>query len=530
MDIALSAEQMKSCDVQAVGHLGIASAVLMERAAMAVFEEIKKICPKDKKIAVLCGSGNNGGDGLALARILADHRYEVGVYLCMPNSRYSPEFAIQLKIIEHYKLPVKHLVTDPELEDFESLLKDNFGLIVDAVFGVGLSRDLPVHLIKIVELVNRYRGPYQVVAVDVPTGLDSDTSVVHKAAIKADLTVALAFIKTGLILSGARDYVGRLVLAEIGINERSLTFKPDIFCNHSGYHYSLSDRSKASHKGSFGKLLILAGNEDMSGACYLAAKAAYRTGAGLVYVLTHSNHLNVIRSLLPECIVRAYDKEGVIDREAIDLMIASCDAALIGSGMGRGVLSDEVMEYAIFHCESPKVIDADGINFLAEINRERLSKIGGSYVITPHLKEYSRLLNIDVCEIQKNMLFYTRMFSREQKCISVVKSASTIVDNSKYSFINTLGNSGMATGGSGDVLAGMTAAALVQSTVRHKTIEYFDEDELWRLVCGVVELHSLAGDLAAESLTEHSLMAEDLIDFIPRAIKIQRGYDEKRDD
>lgn len=530
MDVALGSKLMKECDAKAINELGVPSFVLMERAAMFVAEQIQKRFSINNRIAVLCGSGNNGGDGLALARILTDYGYNADIYLCLPSSEYSKECAEQLKIVKKYDLRIVALKDDSDMGNFAYDLKTKYDLVVDAIFGVGLNRKLPSNVIEIIRLVNRYKGSYQVMSVDVPSGLDSDTAEVHGAAVIADFTLVLAYIKTGLILSDAGNYVGKLILGEIGINRRSMSFEPKVFCNFSGYHSFLPVRKKASHKGNFGKLLILAGNEQMSGACYLAAKSAYRMGVGLVYVLTHSDNLGILKTLLPECIVSAYNKGKEADYDTMNSLIEICDAALIGCGMGKSLLSQRVMEHMLFHFDKPKVIDADGINYLSKLEKNKWKDRKELCVLTPHLGEFSGLMKIDICEIKKNMLFYSGMFTRETKCILVLKSASTIVDNSDLSFINTLGNSGMATAGSGDVLAGMIAAGLTQYLLRQGNEEKIEEKGVWELISSLVELHSVAGDLAAAELSEYSVMAEDLIRFIPRAINRQRGNDEKRDD
>lgn len=524
MDIVLSSAQMKNCDKVTIEEFKVPSLVLMERAAMAVVDEIKQRFERNKKIAILCGCGNNGGDGLAVGRILTDMGYEVDIYLAMPDGKPSVEYLNQLEILKHYQMNLQNLKDEHDLKVFEESLKNKYQIVIDAVFGVGLNRMLSCELIGIIQKVNQYRDLYEVIAVDVPSGLDSDKAVVYGAAIIADITIVPAYMKVGLVLANAREYVGKLVVRTIGINSNSMKFTPTIFCNLSAYNPALVKRKENSHKGSFGKLLIVAGNETMAGACYLAAKAAYKTGVGLVYILTHSNNLFLLKQQLPECIIQSYNSADKINYQNIDDLMAICDVVLIGCGMGRSKLSDSVCEYVLLNYKKDKVLDADAINFLADSKKDILKNIKGNFIITPHLKEYSRLLNIDICEIQKNMLFYAESFSKEYGCISVVKSASTIVSDGRFVFINTYGNNGMATGGSGDVLSGIVASGISQAVVSCE----LNVDELWKLVCAMVELHSLAGDSAKEEVSEYSLMATDIINHIPNAIRKQRENDEKR--
>lgn len=521
MNIAVTSEMMKEYDRSTIEDIGIPSLVLMERAALKVSDFITDKYETSYRILVVCGTGNNAADGLAVARILNDRGYHADIYLCKPDAKGSLEYGVQLGIVERYGITIyKH---DNDFNALGKYLHDKYDVVVDAMFGTGLSRDVSGAFYDVIDCINAYGKYCDVISIDIASGLNSDTGLPMGIAVRADYTLSLAYIKTGLILSPAYEYVGEIILCDIGITDRShINFKPKFFCNFKNYNFVLPVKPRNAHKGDCGRVLIIAGNQDMSGACTLAAKAAYRTGAGLVYVATHKDNISLIHSQIDEAIVFAYNDGDDISNKLIEFG-EICDCVLIGPGLGQSELSDRIIDYALRKISGIKVIDADAINYIARQENDYFDKINGEIILTPHLKEFSRIVDIDVCEIKKNMLFYPCMFTQKKDCICVMKDASTLVTYKDKAFINTYGNSGMAKGGSGDVLSGMLSSALAQHYTGGYEINESFYDDLWEITCGIVELHAIAGDCAKDEIGEYSMNASDIIENISKAISIQRG-------
>ncbi len=497
MQYVLTSAQMKECDRNTTEQTGIPSLVLMERAAAATAEEIMKRFPLKKgrkRILIAAGRGNNGGDGLAAGRILQEHGYPVSYALLGDRERLSEQARTQLAILKR--------LGEEAAETLSAL--SSCDILIDALFGIGLDRELGGVWKEAVEAINA--SDAFVVSADIPSGISADTGAVMGAAVRADLTVSYGYLKTGQILYPGSEYCGELVCRKIGILYREDLTNPGIFTYDSSDFARIPARRKDGNKGSFGKVLIVAGSRRIYGACYLAALGAYRIGAGLVRVVTARENRELLLSALPEAIVDGYAQE--LPKEALSEGLKWADCVLIGPGLGTDGQASAIMEYVWRYAQGPLIIDADGLNLLAA-RPQWLSERDRSRAVylTPHMGEFSRLTKKSIKCCKEERIAAVREYAKEQGVILVSKDARTLVcgpDGELY--INRTGNDGMATGGSGDVLSGFLAGLIAQGM---RGIE---------AACVAVWLHGLAGDMAAKEKTPYSVMAGDLPDMLARVL------------
>lgn len=484
---------MGKADAYTIEQLGIPSIVLMEHAALKTVEAMEQEAIDLGKVLIVCGSGNNGGDGFAVARLLKQKGCSVTVLFTGKESSMSPECKIQAHAVRCLGIPI---VT--ELPD------ESFPLVVDAIFGVGLNREIQGHYKELIQQLNELPG--QKVAVDIPSGIHAGTGQVLGVAFQADLTVSFQCEKLGTVLFPGKSFAGKVLPADIGIQENIFAKEREV-C----YTLDLADvpsllpRRKAnSHKGSYGKVLMITGSEGMAGAAYLSAKAAYTCGAGLVQIYTPTSNRVVLQQLLPEAIVTTYED---FDQKHLRELLEWADVICIGCGFGQSEVSHQILKCVLTHRQVPCVVDADGINLLS-CSMEYVIPNSDPLILTPHLKEMSRLTGCSVAEIQEKRFQILDEFCNHYDAVCVLKDARTVVAREgKQYFVNTAGNQSMAKAGSGDVLAGVITGMLAGH------LEPYDA-----AVAGVY-LHACGGDHAKETLGSYSVLAEDLIAHIGAVIK-----------
>lgn len=485
-------EQMRRADLYTIEEIGVPSMVLMERAALEVVrcmeEEQLDFC----KVLVICGSGNNGGDGYAIARLLHLKGHDVTIFFAGNSQKRSEENAQQAKIAAHYEIPV-----------ITNLGTEEYSVIIDALFGTGLKREVTGHYREVLCSVNQMAG--KKVAVDLPSGIHDTTGARMGIAFCADLTVAIAFPKRGLFLQEGNVCAGKILTGDIGISsetfsEGTVTFgyeKQDLFLG-------FPKRKKNSHKGSYGKVLMIAGSKGMSGAAYLSAKAAYAVGAGLVQIYTHEENRVILQQLLPEAIITTYD---TFDSEQLEKLIQWADLIGIGCGLGKSDTAERVMQYTLKRALVPCVVDADGINILSK-HMEWIEETNALIVLTPHMKEMSRMLQCSVRELIEQRMEKLHAFVERYKVVCVLKDARTLVAKEhRNTYLNLSGNAAMAKAGSGDVLAGVIVGILAQQC------------EPYTSACLGVFLHGLAGDMARDKKGAYSVLASDLVAEISSVLK-----------
>lgn len=508
-------EEMQAIDSYSIENIGIPSMVLMERAAMAVTQEIVDyIDSMDRtgpvRVLIVTESGNNGGDGLAVARMLYAQGYQLEVIQIGGVQRESEAYRRQKQILENMGIPVLRGVTDKQLAAWKQA---DFDVIVDAVFGIGLTRDIMTPQKEVLQAMNDLCGLK--CAVDLPSGLDATTGRIQGMAFRADITVTFGCAKTGQFLGEGPDCCGVLRIADIGFPSRAVEKNlPECYCYEEADLYRLPNRNVTGNKGTFGKVTVIAGSETASGAAFLSAKAAYKTGCGLVEIVTHVNNREALQKLLPEALLHVYSNIN----EAKSLVRQSAkwaDLMVIGPAIGTDDIAQELLRQALIS-ELPLVVDADAITVLSgwetwketRLESPAASEKNLNIILTPHMKEMERISRIPMERLKEAPWKSAKTIS-DAGCVCVLKDARTIVTEPgcQGSYFNMSGNDGMATGGSGDVLSGVIASLAAQGMT-------LGEAARWG-----VYLHGLAGDLAAEQMGHSGMLAGDIADAVSEVLR-----------
>lgn len=494
MQLWVNAAQMKAADQYTIQKLGVPSLELMEHAAQACVQVLEDEKVDLSHVCVVCGSGNNGGDGFAIARILQNNRYSVETFCVGNPEHYTEETQEQMHRLQECGGKITYGMPQ----------EDSYSVVIDAVFGVGVSRKVEGRYRQVIEQMNRMRGTK--FAVDIPSGLSATTGCILGCAFKADYTVTFQLKKIGLELSQGRTMAGRVIVPDIGISTDSICEDQEIVrtAGKDIYRKMLPDRPEDSNKGTYGRLLVIAGSKGMAGAAYLNAHAAYMTGAGLVRIYTSSDNREILQTLLPEAIITTYEE---YNKEELLSLLTWADSVCIGSGLGMSRLSEKILKTVIEYVKVPCLIDADGLNLLAE-NKNYLNQMAERrFVITPHMKEMSRLTGTPVEELKADRIQILKDFISRYRITCVLKDSRTLIASEEKGIrMNLTGNSAMAKAGSGDVLAGVISGWMVQEK------EAEDAAELGTYI------HGLSGDLAKFEKGVYSVMARDLIEYISKAL------------
>lgn len=494
MQLWVNAAQMKAADQYTIQKLEVPSLELMEHAAQACVQVLEDEKVDLSHVCVVCGSGNNGGDGFAIARILQNNRYSVETFCVGNPEHYTEETQEQMHRLQECGGKITYGMPQ----------EDSYSVIIDAVFGVGLSRKVEGRYRQVIEQMNRMRGTK--FAVDIPSGLSATTGCILGCAFKADYTVTFQLKKIGLELSQGRTMAGRVIVPDIGISTDSICEDQEIVrtAGKDIYRKMLPDRPEDANKGTYGRLLVIAGSKGMAGAAYLNAHAAYMTGAGLVRIYTSSDNREILQTLLPEAIITTYEE---YNKEELLSLLTWADSVCIGSGLGMSRLSEKILKTVIEYVKVPCLIDADGLNLLAE-NKNYLNQMAERrFVITPHMKEMSRLTGTPVEELKADRIQILKDFISRYRITCVLKDSRTLIASEEKGIrMNLTGNSAMAKAGSGDVLAGVISGWMVQGK------EAEDAAELGTYI------HGLSGDLAKFEKGVYSVMARDLIEYISKAL------------
>ena len=494
MQLWVNAAQMKAADQYTIQKLEVPSLELMEHAEQACVQVLEYEKVDLSHVCVVCGSGNNGGDGFAIARILQNNRYSVETFCVGNPEHYTEETQEQMHRLQECGGKITYGMPQ----------EDSYSVIIDAVFGVGLSRKVEGRYRQVIEQMNRMRGTK--FAVDIPSGLSATTGCILGCAFKADYTVTFQLKKIGLELSQGRTMAGRVIVPDIGVSTDSICEDQEIVrtAGKDIYRKMLPDRPEDSNKGTYGRLLVIAGSKGMAGAAYLNAHAAYMTGAGLVRIYTSSDNREILQTLLPEAIITTYEE---YNKEELLSLLTWADSVCIGSGLGMSRLSEKILKTVIEYVKVPCLIDADGLNLLAE-NKNYLNQMAERrFVITPHMKEMSRLTGTPVEELKADRIQILKDFISRYRITCVLKDSRTLIASEEKGIrMNLTGNSAMAKAGSGDVLAGVISGWMVQGK------EAEDAAELGTYI------HGLSGDLAKFEKGVYSVMARDLIEYISKAL------------
>lgn len=512
MNSIVTASQMAAMDRFTIERIGITGTVLMENAGKGIFQTAMKLIDDDSGwIWIFCGPGNNGGDGYVVARYLINAGKNVRVFVLSSRDKISGDALINLNILEKLNFQCEFITLLPSSTE-------NPALIIDAILGTGVKGALRGFFKKVVDFINE-QG-VKVLSVDIPTGVEADSGQVEGSAIHADTTATMALKKQGMLFSPGREHAGEIKVIDIGMPPVVLDKKkPDVFqMEKSDVVSLLPQRRPDTHKNACGTVAIVAGSRGFTGAATLTSRAVLRAGAGLAFLCTPLSINSIYESKLTEVITWPFDDAGTgyFHSSCSDELIPrleSVDVIAIGPGLGQHLKTGELLFEIISHMEKPMVLDADALNLLAG-DRDLIVSYLGEMVLTPHPGELSRLIDQSTKEILRDRIGIVRQTAKEMNKVLVLKGGPTVIgapDGRIY--INSSGNAGMATGGTGDVLTGMIAAFMAQGL-----------DALSAAITAVY-LHGVAGDMAATELSQPGMVAGDLLKTLARVLKPEEHKD-----
>lgn len=504
-----TAEQMRTIDRLAWERYGVSGVELMERAGAAVYQEARRLLSErgGSRVLVLCGRGNNGGDGFVAARLLARDGYHPRVLLAGRADALKGDAAVNHRRALLAQVPVVELEDAPvELPAAD--------LIIDALLGTGLQSEVTGLFAELIGLINSAGVP--VLAVDIPSGLDSDTGRPRGACVRADATVTLGLPKVGMVIYPGAEFVGRLVVDDIGLPPPLLEGRvPEVplktnLITRQMVRELLPPLEAETHKGARGTVLVVAGSVGFTGAAVLTCGGALRCGAGLVFLACPRSLNSIYEVKLTEAITRPVPDgdDGRFGAESVEPILAElerADALAMGPGLSTAPCVADMLSQLLPRVQVPAVLDADALNILAARKDMALPR---ECVLTPHPGEMGRLMGMSAREVQERRLETARSAAEAFGCVVVLKGGATVVaEPGGEAYINPTGNSGMATGGTGDVLTGAVAALMARGL-----------SPLHAAVAGAY-IHGLAGDIAAEDLGREGMVAGDLLPRLPLAFR-----------
>lgn len=498
MNVIVTAEQMKAAEQYMINEVGMPAIVLMEKAADRIAEEILDLCERgmvqDNSVTVLCGCGNNGGDGMAVARILKHRDMNVGVYIVGNEEKATEEFHMQKDMFVNLG---GHILDSP---DYDA------GLVIDAIFGIGLSRNIDGKYLEVINKLNEVKenNGTTIVSIDIPSGLNADTGKIMGTCVKADYTICLGYTKAGIYLNDGPDFTGEVSCHDIGIEYPKEYIAVDM--EPKDVRNFMPKRWANSNKSSYGKVTIIAGSAGMPGAAVLASRAALLSGAGMVRLLTDELVIPQVVDAMPEVMIGTYN-----DRKAVSAALEWSDAILIGPGLGREMASEELFLYVMDNCDKPMVIDADGlfhlVNYMDILGRRR----SVSTILTPHPGEFARLFKTGILKKKNQDIEYVKSLAKEYGVIILAKDHHSVITDGDLAVINTYGTDALATAGTGDVLAGLALTMMVN----------MDDDLDAAALASII--HGIAGRLAEEDANAYSVTASDVANHLPEAINCALG-------
>ena len=499
MEKVISPDMMKSYELELM-EKGISSYELMKRVAEGAFKRI----PENSKVGIVCGTGNNAGDGFALALLLTEAEVDVTIFL-------TKEMFTETSILYFNQCKEKNI----KIENIGNVRNlKGFDCIVDCIFGIGLSRHIKDDcFVDAIGKINK-SGAY-VISIDINSGLNGNNGKVMGCCVMSDLTLSVGEYKAGHFLNDAKDYIGKLDNIDIGINATtyySLVEKNDI-------KRVFKERKNNSNKGTYGYCALIGGTIEYSGAVKLAnlSVSALKSGCGVVKLaVPKSISDGVIPYILESTMYTLSDKDGhiIFVREEIDKLLSGVNSVAVGMGMGKSEETYKVIKHILSNYSINVIIDADGLNSIAEYGIDILKSTKCSVILTPHPKEFERLFGVSVEEILESPIQYVLDFSRKYNVTLLLKGPSTIVCHNGEVYISSSGCAGMATAGSGDVLSGIILGICSQNNEKSKMV--------LNAVAGAY-INGLAGEMAQKDLGDVSMTSSDTVNCIPTVIEMIRG-------
>ena len=514
-----TAKEMQSLDNFVIEKVGILPEILMERAGHGVAETIRELFPisEGAKALILCGPGNNGGDGFVCARYLWNWGYEVEVLLFSSEERYRGEAKRNLDILRGLGVPISPLKDLSELEEFFKYLKPT--IVVDALFGTGLTRPLSGLFEETVSFLNevRSKSPFlRIISIDIPSGVSADTGQILGVAVKADYTVTFECLKAGHLFYPGKGFAGEVKVVSLGYPWRFIKEATDLvpqrtLLNERVASALFKPRKGYYHKGKAGHVLVLAGSQGKSGAAYLTALGALRGGAGLVTLASPRSLQPFYCTLLPEALTLGLpEREGEVSEEALELLWKALEGKrvlVIGPGFGLGAGPQRVLWAILEKAQIPLVLDADALTLLSK-EPERLKRYRGTKIICPHPGEAARLLGITTQEVLKDLLGSLQKLVDLTGAVVALKGPHTLIgDPSGKIYISSIDEPSLAQGGMGDVLTGLIGALLSQGY------------EALTATALAVYLHGASGQSLHKDKGPLGLLASEIANHIPQILK-----------
>lgn len=487
----MSKKNCSNIDKQTIDEYNMPGIILMENAAEQIFRNIRTL---ENRYIIFCGNGNNGADGLAVGRKLIFDNKDVLFILLKPRENPSEEFQINFNILKSLNANMIIIDNIDKLDEIQQLIEE-FPIVIDSIFGIGLDRKLNDFYLKIIDIINNSKK--KIIAVDVPSGLDADSGRPLGNAVKAHITYTVEVIKKGFIEYSALEYLGDLKAIQIGIpeNVKQANDENIYVLSRESYSNKLIKRKIYGHKGNYGRAVLVAGSIGYLGAARLATESCIRSGAGLITLITSSEGRKLLSGSLIEGMLATLE-----DNEKVKYLVSKADAVAFGPGIKEDEESMKLLEEIIIDSPSSIIIDAGGINLLSK-NKKCLCSVKDKVILTPHPGEMARLIGKDISYVEKNRIECSRAFAKQYKCIVLLKGYNTVITDGKDVFINKTGNSKMASGGMGDTLTGIITALVAQG--------YSNMDAT---LLGAY-IHGLAAEYSARD--RYSIIARDLIESIP---------------
>jgi hydroxyethylthiazole kinase-like uncharacterized protein yjeF len=488
---------MRAWDQYTMQHEPVSSIDLMERAAKKCTDWIIARGLKERSFKIFCGKGNNGGDGLAIARMLLQNGYSLSVHIPESENSGSEDFQTNLLRLQQSDLNAVHWIRSQEDLPFVH----SRDIVIDALYGSGLNKPLQGLAASLVEQINRSGA--MVISIDVPSGLFMDSSSIGHPIVEADHTLSFQCYKTALLVQENASYIGTVAVLDIGLDSGFLQSEnSDMhFVDKGMIHQLYKPRDPFAHKGNFGHALLIAGSYGKMGAAILAARSCLRSGAGLLSCYLPHCGYQIMQTAVPEAMVLTDENENIIARLPDE--IEKYSVIGIGPGIGTADETQKLLSFIVRRYQRPLVIDADGLNCLS-LQKDLLPLLPSGSVLTPHPKEFERLFGAHTDDFER--IGTASKKAREQNTVIILKGHHTLIATPRGKlFFNSTGNAGMAKGGSGDVLTGIVTALLAQ--------KYGPE----QAAILAVYLHGSAGDLAAAALSQEAMTATDIISFLPQA-------------
>lgn len=449
----MSSKKCKLIDELTINEIGIPSIVLMENAAISIYKEIYNM---GDSFLVICGQGNNGGDGLAIARHLFNNRKKIKVYIVGVNEKYSEDFKLNLKILTNLEnIQIEKIKSKEDIDStFINDIK-RFDVVVDSIFGVGLNRNVNELFKTIINEINVKSNI--TVSVDVPSGLDCDEGVPKGVSIKADYTYTFEVMKKGFLEYGAIEYLGNIKVVSIGIPKKLKKQNSEGICilDDSEYKKLIPKRNIYGHKGNYGRAVIIAGSIGFTGAAFITTECTVRSGAGLVTLVCNKD----VQSILSNKLVEAMTLN--IEDTRLNELLKEAQVIAIGPGLGTGEKENVLLEKVVKETICPIIIDADAIILLSK-NKSLLKYLENRAIMTPHPGELARFLDVKISEVESNRISIAKKFYEDYRINLLLKGYKTVICTNNKTYINQTGNSKMASGGMGDALTGIITGLISQ--------------------------------------------------------------------